>query len=599
MTDDTLVAPTRDVLPMSVANMAFLVNKLGEDCTPLQYLRELTTNSIQSIALQGGPGDIVWDVNWPHYDLDGVYKLACVDNGVGMTGPEMVRYINKLSSSIHLQSATSNFGVGAKIAAAPRNPHGLVYMSWKDGQGAMVWLHYDQEQRVYGLKRWAKNLGEYWTPISDEVKPTQITYHGTMVTLLGLSDDDNTLDPPPGTPMRSRWVLRYLNTRYFRFPDGVTVKSREGWELPRSNTKHNFLRKVEGQGAWLDRNSESSGIVNLTDAKAHWWILRPDVDNDSGHNAPGGHMAALFQDELYEMAVSRGGIARLQAFGCIFGAERLAIYVEPDDGLVTSNTSRSHLMVDGEPLDWPRWASEFRALMPDEIVTLQEEIGGRSGERDHRKAIEERLRQIKDLLSFSRYRPTPDGAVSVNADSTMQGGGTRDRGEPQAGTASPGKKGGRSGDIYALFAETGGVPADPVETYDTPDVMWVSIEEKTRHSNDGLDDRAGRFLLDQNKIIANADFRVFKDMIGRWEIAYQKDVPSAGIVIKEVVHEWFQQQLVETIVSALALRKTGNWNLDELNQLWSESALTAAMLPRWHINMSIKRSLGQRLGSLK
>ena len=127
----------------------------------------------------------------------------------------------------------------------------------------------------------------------------------------------------------------------------------------------------------------------------------------------------------------------------------------------------------------------------------------------------------------------------------------------------------------------------------------LSIEEKTRHSNDGLDDRAGRFLLDQNKIIANADFRVFKDMIGRWEIAYQKDVPSAGIVIKEVVHEWFQQQLVETIVSALALRKTGNWNLDELNQLWSESALTAAMLPRWHINMSIKRSLGQRLGSLK
>jgi hypothetical protein len=33
--------------------------------------------------------------------------------------------------------------------------------------------------------------------------------------------------------------------------------------------------------------------------------------------------------------------------------------------------------------------------------------------------------------------------------------------------------------------------------------------------------------------------------------------------------------------------------------LWSEEALTAAVLPRWHIDQSIKRQLGHRLGSLK
>jgi hypothetical protein len=33
----------------------------------------------------------------------------------------------------------------------------------------------------------------------------------------------------------------------------------------------------------------------------------------------------------------------------------------------------------------------------------------------------------------------------------------------------------------------------------------------------------------------------------------------------------------------------------ELAELWSESALTAAVLPRYHIEMNIKRTLGQRL----
>ena len=48
-----------------------------------------------------------------------------------MTGDELVRYINQLSSSLREQSMTGNYGVGAKIAAATRNHAGLVYMSWK------------------------------------------------------------------------------------------------------------------------------------------------------------------------------------------------------------------------------------------------------------------------------------------------------------------------------------------------------------------------------------------------------------------------------------------------------------------------------------
>ena len=47
-------------LPMTVANTGFMVDRLGQDCSPLQFLRELTQNAIEVVrALPGGRGDVV------------------------------------------------------------------------------------------------------------------------------------------------------------------------------------------------------------------------------------------------------------------------------------------------------------------------------------------------------------------------------------------------------------------------------------------------------------------------------------------------------------------------------------------------------------
>jgi hypothetical protein len=86
-------------------------------------------------------------------------------------------------------------------------------------------------------------------------------------------------------------------------------------------------------------------------------------------------------------------------------------------------------------------------------------------------------------------------------------------------------------------------------------------------------------------------------MIGRWKRFY--GAPSAGPTVESVVKEWFQQQLVETVLGALALRKSGNWSEQEIEMLWSEEALTSAVLPRYHVDQSIKRVLGSKLGTLK
>lgn len=229
---------------MEVANLAFLLERLNEDCAPLQFLRELTQNALEAIAKLPEPkGTVVWDVEWNRFDLTSIYKLSVVDNGAGMTGEEMMQYINALSSSIQLQSKSGNYGVGAKIAAAPLNPHGLVYLSWKNGVGSMIHLWKDPETGEYGLRPIEAGGEElWWAPVDEIFKPDLIEQHGTMVVLLGNDDEHHTMEAPPGTPTPSQWVARYLNTRYFRFPEGVDVKARQGWEFPRSHIDTNVLR---------------------------------------------------------------------------------------------------------------------------------------------------------------------------------------------------------------------------------------------------------------------------------------------------------------------------------------------------------------------
>jgi len=593
--------------PIQVRNTSFMLDRLGEDCAPLQFLRELTQNAIEGIQrLPEKKGEIVWDVDWNKYTLTDVYKLSVLDTGVGMDGEEMIQYINALSSSANVLSNTGNYGVGAKIAAAPRNRAGLLYLSWKDGVGHMIHLWRDPETGNYGLRQLELPDGSfgYWAYVHDDVKPDLIDKHGTMVILFGNEIDADTMAAPDGTPSPSRWVTRFLNTRYFRFPEGVTVRAREGWQFPRSNKDSNILRRLTGQKSYLDSHSEWRGKKQLNGATAHWWVLREEdaLTQNSGFIASSGHIAALYQDELYEMLTGRQGVARLQSFGVIFGHQRVVIYLEPRGDAtrrLTSNTPRTQLLLSGEPLPWSDWAVEFRETLPTEIAELVDKVAAAASGSDHKQTIKERLKAISDLFRFSRYRPASRGKLSVDVDNAVAGGRSRtrrDKSEPVE-TAEPGGKGGRAGDIYSLFLSAKGVPGEEVVLSPEPDVQWVSAENGTRTPPD-LEDRAAKYLPAQNLIMANADFRVFTDMIERWCSKYTR-APGARDVVKDVVREWFEQQLIEAVMGAQALRDARQWTFDDVQRLWSEEALTTAVLPRYHVDIAIKRALGAKLGTLK
>ena len=151
---------------LAVANPTFLLERLGSECTDLQGLRELTVNGLDAIAALGAdrPGRVVWDLDWERFDASGgrVRKLSVIDTGTGMTAEQLRYYINQLAASGREQSPTGNFGVGAKVAAGSRNPHGLEYRSWHQGHGSLVCFKRHPDGR-WGLEPqpWADGHVDY------------------------------------------------------------------------------------------------------------------------------------------------------------------------------------------------------------------------------------------------------------------------------------------------------------------------------------------------------------------------------------------------------------------------------------------------------
>jgi hypothetical protein len=598
---------SKSTLPLTVRNTGFLLDRLGKDCAPLQFVRELTQNSIDAITKASvADARVVWDYDTLTLEDDGIYKLSISDNGPGMTGEEMIEYINSLSSSGSHQSIGGNYGVGAKIAAGTRNHHGLIYISWKNGKGSMIHLWRDPETGQYGLREIERNDGTFghYGDVTDDAKPEWIKDHGTKVVLLGNSPEETTTIAPEGFTARDRWINKYLNTRYFRIRDGITISAREGMEAASKGGKLGYLRHVYGQAYFLGKAGLHWGVVDLEGARAHWWVVkeRHELQTEGPSYETTGHIAALYQDELHEMLTQRAGRARLQEFGVIFGTNRVIIYVEPVAGHVTTNTARTRLIIDGHDLPWSDWAAEFRDKMPREIRELMDEVGPKALSNDHEKTIRDRLKPLMDLYRVSRYRIDPNGSSVIDDQNQTQGGkpnrnGTNGGGGGRGGTT--GSRGGKAGGAYGNFLKDSGTPGKPIHPDVFPKWRWVSVNDDPPSRNQGdIEDRAARYFPEQNLLLINRDFRVFTDMVDRWAREFEGQA-GARTVCEEVIRLWWEQTLVEAVIGIQALKESAEWPPDLLRAALSEEALTLAVMPRYHTNYAAKRDISSKLGRIQ
>ncbi len=609
-------APDRDTATvdgwheLQVADPTFLLERLGSECTDLQGVRELTVNGLDAINAQGpvASGRVVWDLDWHRFDASGgrVRKLSVTDTGTGMTPEQLREYINQLASSGREQSASGNFGVGAKVAAGSRNPHGLEYRSWHQGHGALVRFKRHPDGR-WGLEPqlWPDGRTDFWRALDEQDKPWLLRGqdHGTQVVLLGEHERHDTTQPPDSvTDARGQWITRYLNARFLRLPAQVEVLVREehGRDQPGQ------LPHIHGERHCLQQRAIAAEVVELSDAIAHWWVLDDDHRarrREASIWATTGHAAAVYCDELYDiLPQTRGGYGRLQDFGIRFGYERVVLHLEPqvDSGRLQCNTARTLLLMDHEPLPWACWGEEFATTMPAEILQLQERAASADA-TPRQEAIRQRVAAILPLYRLSRYRPTarprqapvqpateerpqPSETYTIAPVASRQGT-VADSATPPA----PGERARRAPSDPP--AEDPRDARQPDAMVSLPDVAWISARDGSRAVGD-LEDQAARYHLERDELTINADFRAITDFISHWQDRY-RGIAGARTVIEAQVREWCEQILVEVVLAA----RSSSWTPEQLDALLSPGSLTAALLPRHLLHATLQKRLAQKLGA--
>jgi hypothetical protein len=260
-------------------------------------------------------------------------------------------------------------------------------------------------------------------------------------------------------------------------------------------------------------------------------------------------------------------------------------------------------MMNNEPLPWADWAAEFRDKMPKPIAELVSGFPTDNAAEDQTKSIRERLKQVFELFKVSRYKPSVTGSLSIDLDAINRGSTARSTDyKPKTPGSGHGGGGGTkttAGGAYSAYLKKDSASGDEVQRNDLPEprVIWVTAKEGTRTPPD-LDDRAAKFLLDQNRLIINGDFRVFTDMIERFKRELGGN-SAVNEIITQAVRTWFQQALMETLIGIQALQKGKEWTADDITKAISEEALTATVMPRYHVYTSVKRELGSKLGKMQ
>ena len=599
------------ILPSEVAEKGYthFLERWARECPNNQFLREFSKNGIQAIFRKiedtknpNYKGVVEIDVDWLTYDLTKTYKMTISDNGIGMTGSEMIEYIKDLASSSDVTTDYDNYGFGAKISAVVKNKKGIKYDSWKNGFGVTAVFLYDPISKKYGLKQFAEE-GEYkyFTPITDDIKPDFIKDSGTVVTLFGNDDSDNTYDMEYHgiKATRESWVVSYLNRRFNKLPENIEIRARLGHYRDKTgegkpqgdDSKYNYMAVIGGLQNSLEKYTIQKGIVDLSDAKIEWRIMKQDRKSH-GREFLTGHTAVVLEDEVFDVSIGSGNKAI--NFGVYVGAQDVVLHILPKTKNYFQNNTRSAIVMNGEEdLPWEKWQSEFQNKFPKELETYLSKKMSEFTNEDESDKIKDKLKDLRKFFVVSKYKKSPTGKFLVNEE---------DLSEANTGSGSGKSKGGKNGTgtkpgygiglLDALVSiqkrDDGKVRANPATPDPFPNITWVDPETTDLIEKSEIKDRAAIYREQKHLILANATFNGFLDVQKHFCEEYP-GLPEENII--KVVQNVFGQQLIETIAGTIHLKNRADWDHNDYKTAISPEALTVAVSARYHFFQSIKRML--------
>ena len=408
----------------SAEGLSLLIDSWRNQISQDQQYREFTQNSIESIkrVQKQNPeykGIIKWGIDERYLNKHKVKKLCIIDNGEGMTPQEMLLNLNSLGGSTR-NNEYYNHGCGAKIAGLAHNREGLIYRSWKNGQGYVAKFMRNEMGR-YGMVK-IKNRNTH--PLPEIEKPAEIKEHGCMVTLLGDSPEQNTTEPVKGNygtllknsrNSKNEWLSAYLNTKFYHVPNNIKIS------CSRFTTNTGVTNIIRGHEYGLGLDFEKQDEVQLTKTKVKIFYRKNASREQDGRSnktnyLTNGQLAIVNQDEVIKLEFSSGGgVNPLPAWGLQCLKKNVALVLIPE-GQFKQNIERTDLTHEGMSINEQLnlWKTEFREAMPQWLKDIEAKKQLEQMEKDN--DTETRLKNLSPLFKKERFFNSETGDVDIKED---------------------------------------------------------------------------------------------------------------------------------------------------------------------------------------
>lgn len=401
----------------SAEGLSLLIDSWRNQIPQDQQYREFTQNSIESVkrVQKKNPeykGIIKWGIDERYLKKYRVKKLCIIDNGEGMTPEEMIKNINSLGGSSR-NNEHHNHGCGAKIAGLAHNREGLIYKSWKNGEGYVAKFMRNEMGRYGAVKVNGRNTH----PLLDIEKPAEIKEHGCMVTLLGDSPEQDTTIPviSKGSLLKnsrnskSEWLSAYLNTKFYNVPNNIKI-SCSRFTL---GTGANLVIKGHEYALGVDFERQDEVQLTKTKVKIFYRDKASREESNKVMYLTNGQLAIVNQDEVIKLEFSSaGGVNPLPAWGLQCLKRNVALVLIPE-GQFKQNIERNDMTYEGMTINEQLnlWKREFREAMPQWLKDIESKKQLEQMEKDN--DTETRLKNLSPLFKKDRFFNSKHGDVDI------------------------------------------------------------------------------------------------------------------------------------------------------------------------------------------
>lgn len=431
-------------MKLRITGASNFVNRMFEACGSYQWAREFLKNS-----LEAGASRVEFGIEWQGVQKLGCYRRTVADDGAGMDRDQLLRFFSTLGEGgKRISGVHDNFGVGAKIASLPWNPEGVVVISRKNGQAAMIWILLDPDSGDYELVEFDTDGGKTCVIEPCEIDgidwaavgPDWVGDHGTVIVLLGSEEQPDTiLGNPQAGEMEIKGLSVYLNHRFWDLSRAdvrvVELRSERKSQWPQDPTDRDDARRpnrrqIMGAKHYLTEVTTTNGKLDETGVAlldgdrvtAEWYLWKGDRPAVHSYAKKSGYIAVRYKDELFQLTQSK---AHFRWFGIVESKvqQNLTIILEPQHYDPTSSRwgvhpdqSRNRLIFSGggdKGIEIPmsEWGHDFAGQMPDAILkAIREARGDLSASidnEDYRKRLQDRFGDrwtVKTLVLGNRGR---------------------------------------------------------------------------------------------------------------------------------------------------------------------------------------------------